>query len=224
MKQKIIISTIIAYIISFMLGPPDLISQFTFGFESAFLCFVLLLILDRRKFVKLSHNSMHTLVCILVCIISILSVHCLPWLGFKKMITDRINWAPDLSSVSSSTSFRVGNMWINHLSNSEGILSKDTEWVICSLDPPKSSSYDGSTKVLTFSDSNSVEIKHKNGETVWVDKQHKVKVLGPVLDKENVPLLYNLRYDKELNISSPDELLEIVNKLKAEDVTSVNQP
>jgi len=126
--------------------------------------------------------------------------------------------------VRSSKSFQVGNLWINHLSHSGGILSKKTEWVICSLDPPKTSSYDGSTKVLTFSDSNSVEIKSKNSETVWIDKQHEVTFLGPFLDKEDVSLLNDLRYATELKISSPEELLTIVHKLKAENTASVNPP
>ena len=222
MKTKIIISIFIAYIISFIFSPPDILSQFIFGFESAFICCISLLILSKQKFVKSSSNSMHTLVCVLVCMISIFLVELRPLHKFSKLIPGSFNWSVNLSSVRSSRSTRVGNMWIDHLSDDGGIFSKETEWVICSLDQPKTSSYDGSTKVLTFSNGNSIKIKRRNGETVWVNKQHEVKFLGPILNKENIPHLFELRRDENLDISSPDELLEIVNKLKAERKVSVD--
>jgi membrane-anchored protein YejM (alkaline phosphatase superfamily) len=73
----------IAFLVSFVLGPPDLISQLTLGAISAFFCCVTLLILTRLKFVKSSPNSMHTLVCILVCMVSVLSVQI--WMLYKRI-------------------------------------------------------------------------------------------------------------------------------------------
>jgi hypothetical protein len=135
---------------------------------------------------------------------------------FSKLIPGSSNWSVDLSSSSSSHSTRVGNLWIDHLSDDGGIFSKKTEWVICSLDPPKTSSYDGLTKVLTFSNGDSITIKRRNGETVWVDKQHEVKFLGPIFNKENIPHFFELRRDENLDISSPDELLEILKRIETE--------
>lgn len=214
MKKKIIISTIVAFLISCWLSPPDLLSALTYGVGSALLCCIPLLILARRKFVKSSPNSMHTLVCILVCMVSVLSVQWSPWLRFQQRIADNVNWSPDFSSVSSSTSFHVGSLWIVHSSNRGGFWSKETECVICSVDPPKSSRHGESTWMLTFSDGNSVEVKIKKDETVWIDEQHRVTFLGPILNKEDVSLLRNHRYDEEFKILSPEELLEIVKRLK----------
>ena len=220
MKKKIITSTMIAFFICFVLGPPDLINQLTLGLMSAFLCCAALLILTRFKFVKSSPNSMHTLVCLLVCIVSVLSVQWLPWLRFQERIAGCINWSPNFSTGSSSTSFHIGNLWIMCSSNHGGVLAKETESVICSVDSPKTSSFDGSTMIFTFSDGNSVEVKIKNDETIWIDKQHRVTLLGPVLNKEDVSLLWNHPYDKELKISSPEELLNVINKFKDEDLIS----
>ena len=222
MKVKIIISTIIAFLISSLVSPPDTLTALILGIESMLFCCVALLILARCKFVKSTSNSMHTLVCILVLMISVLFVQWPPWLQFQETLAEKVKWSPDFSSVSSSTGFRIGNLWFEYLSDSGGFWSKDIECVTCSLDTPKTSSYDGSTMVFTFSDSNSVEVNIKNGETIWIDKQHRVTFLGPVLNKEDILLLSNYRYDGELEISSPEELLAIVNKLKAEHADSMD--
>lgn len=74
MRKKIIIATAVAFVIGNLLGPPDLISQLTFGAMAALLCVVPLLVLARLAFVKAASRPMHTLVCALVCIISVLSM------------------------------------------------------------------------------------------------------------------------------------------------------
>jgi hypothetical protein len=166
---------------------------------------------------------MNTLVCILVCIISVLSVQWLPWLGFQEGIANCINWSPNSSIMPSMTlshSSRIGNLWIMCSSNHRGILSRESESVICSVDAPEVHSFDGSTMIFTFADGNSVEVEPKNHETVWIDKQHKAASLGPLLNKEDVLLLLSQPYDEELKISSPEELLNVINKLKAEDPMS----
>ncbi|KPL24267.1 MAG: hypothetical protein AMJ75_04105 [Phycisphaerae bacterium SM1_79] len=88
--------------------------------------------------------------------------------------------------------------------------------MICSLDSPKIHSYEGSANTwrFEFSDGNSVELKIEKDETVWIDKQHRVTYLGPVLNREDVSSLLNRGHDDDLNISSPEELLTIVNELK----------
>jgi integral membrane sensor domain MASE1 len=99
MKAKIAISTIVAFLISFMLSPPDLVSQIILGFVSALLCFIPLLILARCKFMKSSPNTMHTLVCILVCMVSFLSVH---WILSQKRIAEYAHSSSNSSVVSIS--------------------------------------------------------------------------------------------------------------------------
>ena len=77
MRRKIVISIAAAFLISgALLGPPDAISQAVLGLEGVILCAVPLLILGKREFVKLSSKQIQTLVCVLVCTISILMVTC----------------------------------------------------------------------------------------------------------------------------------------------------
>ena len=219
MKKKIVISTIIAFLISCVLCPPDAISQLTLGVISAFLCCAALLILARFQFAKSSPNSMHIVVCTLVCIVSVMIIQI--WMQYRRLAF-HANPFPDcvvcsLSSSGSYTAFSMGNLWIVHSSNRSSTSSEEVEYVICSADFPKSCRYDGSTWMFDFSDDTSTGFSGSSGDTVWIDKQHEIKCSGPILGKEDVSLLRDHRYDGDLNISSSEELLAIVNKLKAEE-------
>lgn len=75
MRDKIIISTVASFCIISFLSPPDVITQLTQGYAGAFLCAVTLLILARRDFMKSSSNCLQALVCVLVCMISVLLVN-----------------------------------------------------------------------------------------------------------------------------------------------------
>ena len=77
MKTKIAISTIAAFFLGLMFGPPDPLTLLVLGVEAAFFCAVPLLILARRDFVKSASGPVHTLVCVLVCMVALLSVECL---------------------------------------------------------------------------------------------------------------------------------------------------
>lgn len=225
MKMKIIISTIIAFYIGYLLSPPDIVTGLFNGIVAAFICCLTLLILARFKFVKSSPNSMHTLVCILVCMVSSLSVQV--WLLYNS-IAFYVNPFPNSSVVVSSfspsasyTCFGIGNLWIVHSTNLGEGSYKETEYIIFSVDLPKTYSFDGSTWMFAFSDDISTGFSTTNRDkTVWIDKDHRLEFLGPVLNKEDVLLLRNHRHDEEFKISSPEELLTIVNKLKAEHVDS----
>jgi predicted PurR-regulated permease PerM len=77
MTKKIAISTAAAVLVSFALCPaPDPLSALVLGGMGAFLCAIPLLILARLAFVKSASKSVHTLVCVLVCLVAILSVAC----------------------------------------------------------------------------------------------------------------------------------------------------
>lgn len=222
MKNKIIISITIAFSVSVVLGPADPISQLTLGVISAFLCCAALLILARFKFVKSSTSSMHTIVCILVCIVSVLSIQI--WMLYRR-IAFHANPFPNsivysLSPSASYASFSMGNLWIVNSSNRIGTSSEEAEYVLCSVDFPKSCSYDGSTWMFAFSDDTSVGFSTVRDDTVWIDKQHRVTSLGPVLNHEDVSLLRDHRYDEEFKISSPQGLLAILDKFRAESPAS----
>jgi len=76
MKRKIMVSVAVCFFVGGSLAPPDMICQIALGIAAAVLCGVTLLALARRPFVKSSPSAMHTLVCVLVCTISVLSVAC----------------------------------------------------------------------------------------------------------------------------------------------------
>lgn len=165
MKVKILVSTIVAFYTSYLLSPPDQFTAIVWGAMSALVCCVTLLILARYKFVKSSPNSMHKLVCILVCMVSVLLMQ---WYSLI-----RLRWAVthDETNRSSSTEtlsrrFNIGSLHIEHLSDRRGFFSKETECLICSVDSPKTYSYDGETFTLTFPDSNCVEFHVKDNETI----------------------------------------------------------
>ena len=75
MRDKIIISTVVSFYIISFLSPPDVISQLTLGYAGAFLCAVTLLILARSDFMKTSPRYLQALICVLVCMASVLLVN-----------------------------------------------------------------------------------------------------------------------------------------------------
>jgi hypothetical protein len=225
MRGKIIISSVIAFIVAAILSPPDPIAALTLGTGLAFLCAVTLLVLARFKFMKSSPSSMHTVVSILVC--TVLVLLCAVWL-LRKQIAFLDRPFPDsiVYSVSSSaayTTFNIGNLWIVHSSNQNDSSTKKTDYVICSESFPKSCRYDGSDWMFSFSDK-SIGFSSSRDDTIWIDEQHELRHLGPILGKEDVAILRDYRYDDELQISSPEELLTIVDKLKTERATKSVQP
>ncbi len=133
MRDKIVISTVVAFCISSWLSPPDAATALVLGSGSAFLCGAALLILARSNFMKSLSPSMQAVVCILVCILSVLAVHA----SALYRTAGRINRPSDFASVSSSGSLSFGDLWIAHLSDRRGFWSRETECVICSADPPK---------------------------------------------------------------------------------------
>jgi hypothetical protein len=76
MSKKIFVAAVIAYAITVLLGPRDMISQITFGAMASMLCLIPLLILARLAFFKNAPKPMHTLVCVLVCMVAVLSIFC----------------------------------------------------------------------------------------------------------------------------------------------------
>ena len=213
---KIIVSTIIVYIVGSFFAPFDALASLIYGIESASLCCISLLILSRRKFIKSSSNSIQTLICVLVCMVSVLSVYWINSGGYKYLYP--LSSGVSSSSHSSGSGIKFGNLWVGYSFDSDNVC------VVFSVDDPNSIKHSSPTNnwKLTFLDNSSVEFNIIKDETVWVDEKHRVTFLGDVLSKEDLSFITNLRHDEELKISSPDELLEIVNKLKAERKVSVD--
>jgi hypothetical protein len=220
MKTSTLTVTILLvfFVASVILAPPDIISQIALMIVMLVVCGVLAFIVSRFKSFGQTPESIKKLIVVLVCLLSI-TIPC-----SITSIPGDMDWSPGSSSVSSSVSFTFGNLWIVRLSDHGGFWSKRTECVVCSANSPTTWGYGGSICTLTFSDGNSVKVTLKRNETLWIDKEHKVTSLGPVLDGEDVSLLGNCRYDENLKISSPDELLALVKKLKAEQATSTAPP
>lgn len=127
---------------------------------------------------------------------------------------ERVRNAPPGSSFGGA--FTFGNLWVGSSSGGGGIS------VVCAVDPPNTYGAGGATNLWTleFGDGSSVEFNIMKNQTVWIDKQHRVTFLGPVLDKDDVALMRSHGDDMKVTISSPDELLALVKKLKAEQATS----
>jgi hypothetical protein len=219
MRDKIVISTVVAFCISFWLSLPDAVTALVLGVGAALLCGAVLLILAGSHFIKTSSRSSQAVICIMVCILSVLPFHA----RSLYRMAGHIDWPAEFSSGSSSSSFRVGNLWILQLSHHGNFWSGKTKCVICSVDSPAGLGT-GLTLWLTFSDGNSVEVDFEKNETVWIDKDHKATSLGAVLSEDDVSLLRKCRFDEKLKISSPEQLLALVKKLRAKRAASTAPP
>jgi hypothetical protein len=78
MMKKIVISAVAAFFFSGVLGTPspDPFSMLVLGTGAALLCAIPLSILSQLSVMKSASGSVHTLICILVCLVAILSVWC----------------------------------------------------------------------------------------------------------------------------------------------------
>lgn len=223
--MRIITLLLVFSVASAILTPPDVISQIFLMLQMVIVCGVLVFIISRFKSYGQTPESIKKLIMVLVCLVSII----IPFAIMMTMVrdTDRSRKSYAVPSVvysvppsASYAAFSMGNLWVGYLSNPRDALSGEIEYVICSADAPKTCRFDGSTWMFTFSDNDDYGTGFgsgsNTGETVWMDKQHGVTHLGPVLSKEDVLLLSKHRNDAEFRISSPDELLALVKKLRAE--------
>ena len=118
--------------------------------------------------------------------------------------------------------FGFGNLGILYEVNSGIILPDRVEYVVVVEDYSNNGACYGPpyTCIFLFADANSIRFQPKRGETVWVDEEHHVESLGRILDTDDIANLEHYEKDEELTISSPDEFLEAVVKLRAESAAS----
>ncbi len=76
MTARLLASSAVVFVVASVLAPPDLISQLMLGVGTSLICAVPLWFLAQCRFVKVSSPAVHTLICILVSLVAVLSAHC----------------------------------------------------------------------------------------------------------------------------------------------------
>ncbi len=66
----------VVFLVASVLAPPDVITQLTLGIGAVLLCAVPLWFLARCGFVQSASPAVHTLLCVLVALVAVLTVHC----------------------------------------------------------------------------------------------------------------------------------------------------
>ncbi len=225
---RFVIALIVFSFVAAILTPtPDVVSQIALMIMMGVVLGVLALIISRFKSFGQTPQSIRRLIIALVCLLSITTAY-----SVMNMLNRAHRSADSLvvSSVpppASYAAFSMGNLWIGYASNRSDALSEEIEYVTCSVGIPKTSRFNGSTWMFTFSNKEgflSTGFGSEVDETVWMDEQHNVTHLGPVLSKNDVSLLWNHRHDENLKITYPTELLAFVKKLKAEQAASTAPP
>lgn len=74
--------------------------------------------------------------------------------------------------------------------------------------------------IVLFADGSSIRFQPKRGETVWVDQDHGVRSLGPILDTDDITNLEQYAKEEAPTISSSEQFLEVVAGLRAESAAS----
>lgn len=217
MKTSTLIVTLIMVLIVFplagaILTPPDVISQMALAIPMMVIYGILTFIVSRFKSFGQTPESIKRLIVVLVCLLSITMVYTIT----SFLSTIHLHRDSSYVPLSESGNLRFGNLWVKY-SSGGGI-----DNVVCSVDSPTTCTSGGPHDrwMLAFPDGSSVEFVIINQQTVWIDKQHRVTFLGPVLTKEDVSLMRSHGHDEKLKISSPDELLTLVKKLRAEQIPS----
>jgi hypothetical protein len=192
-------------IVAGILTPPDVISQVFLMSIMTLIGGILALIISRFKSFRQTPESVKKLIIVFVCLLSITTAYSV--MSFMATV-ERVRNAPPMSS--SGGSFNFGNLWVGFSSNSVGVT------VVCLVDSPNAIRFGGGTNPWTFGfqDGSSVEFNTIKNQTVWIDKKHRVTFLGPVLNNEDVSLMRTKGYDVKFNISSPDDLIAVVEKLR----------
>ena len=205
MKTSTLIVTLITVLIilplvaAILTPTQDVVSQVALMLVMAVVCGVLAFIISRFKSFGPTPQSIKRLIIVLVCLLSITTAYSV--MSFARNIGRSGNSSPVSSPVSSFGGvFSFGNLWVGSSSGGRGVT------VVCSVDSPVTLAVSGGTDLwmLAFPDGNSVEFNIIRNQTVWIDKQHRVTFLGPVLNKEDVSLMRSHGGDVKLTISSPE--------------------
>ena len=205
-----------SFVAAILTPSPDPVSQIALMIMMGVVLGVLALIVSRFKSFGQAAQSIRRLIIVLVCLLSITTAYS------AMSFLNNLHRSGNSSSASSfeGAAFSFANLFVAYSLGSEGV------GVVCSVAPPQrftSAGPDGPCKV-TFADGKSVEFNIIRNQIGWIDQQHKLTFLGPVLNKEDLSLMRSRGDHMKLTISSPDELLDVVKKLKTEQAASTTTP
>jgi len=206
----------LSFVAAILTPTPDVVPQIALMIMMGVVLGILAFIVSRFKSFGQSPQSIKKLIIVLVCLLSITT-------GYSAMsFLNDLHRSENRSSASSfeGAAFSFANLFVAYSLGSEGV------GVVCSVDSPQrftSAGPDGPCKV-SFADGKSVEFNIIRNQIGWIDQQHKLTFLGHVLNKDDLSLMRSRGDNLKVTISSPDELLAFVKRLKAEQAASTAPP
>jgi len=156
---------------------PDVISQIALAIPMMVVCGILAFVISRFKSFGQTPESIKRLIVVLVCLLSITTAY--SFTSFVSVIYRQRDSSESSESSFEGGGFSFGNLQVEYSLSDEGVT------IVCLVDIPQMflSGDQGDSRKYTFADGKSVEFVIKNEQTVWIDKQHRVTFLGPVLNK-----------------------------------------
>ena len=200
----LIIVLFIFPIVAGILTPPDVISQVFLMSIMTLIGGILAFVISRFKSFGQTPERIKILIIVFVCLLSITTAYSV--MSFMANV-ERVRNAPPGSAFGGE--FGFGDLWVGTSSSGGGVT------VVCSVDSPNTYGVGGATNMWTlgFRDGGSVEFNIIKNQTVWIDRKHRVTFLGPVFNNGDVSLMRTKGYNVKFNISSPDDLIAVVEKL-----------
>jgi hypothetical protein len=118
--------------------------------------------------------------------------------------------------------FGFGGLWIQYDIRTGGLLSESFRHIVIAQTFPENQAQGESAGVFTFTFAgrNPIEVQSAGQETVWVDPQGNVTNLGRVLRPEDIELMQTHRNEVKPPISTPEEFLAIVERLRGGEAVS----
>jgi hypothetical protein len=119
--------------------------------------------------------------------------------------------------------FGFGGLWILYDIRTGGLLPESLKYIVITQTLSENQTSDGSTGVFTFTfvGRDPIEVQSAGQETVWVDPQGGVANLGRALRPEDNELLQTHIHEVKPPISTPEEFLAILVRLRAGETVSI---
>lgn len=120
--------------------------------------------------------------------------------------------------------FGFGGLWIQYDIRSGGLLPERFRYiVIAQTFPENQAQKSNGVFTFTFAGGNPIQVRSAGQETVWVDPQGSVTNLGRALCPKDIELLQTHNHEVKPPISTPEEFLAILERLRAGEVVSVGR-
>ncbi|MDY0357465.1 MAG: hypothetical protein RBR19_16410 [Sedimentisphaerales bacterium] len=119
--------------------------------------------------------------------------------------------------------FGFGDLWIQYEIRTGGVLPDQLDYVIVRHDFPELPEINESADMDRFflTGQSLAAVQPSRGQTVWIDEQGRVTRLGRALRLGDLKILQNVGLAQDIRraemppLSSPDEFLAVVAKLRA---------